>query len=145
MLLLGVTHSENTTLHVAEAIAHVPYSAAHPTVVDVDGSPQVVMIAETDHCCRRFQLMDGWLRERGLQREGKVGNADARLCASRDVVSVAIEQLTAELLVFLCTRDERCDECDAARESVTSEWRTDNRVRPPRNHAKAGNSCEFKF
>jgi aminoglycoside 3-N-acetyltransferase len=119
VLLLGVTHSENTTLHVAEAIAHVPYSVSHPTVVDVDGTPQMVMIAETDHCCRRFQLMDGWLRARGLQREGKVGNAEARLCASRDIVAVAVEQLASDPLVFLCPREEGCDECDAARESVT--------------------------
>jgi aminoglycoside 3-N-acetyltransferase len=118
VLLLGVTHSENTTLHVAEAIAHVPYSVSHPTIVEIDGTPQVVMIAETDHCCRRFRQMDGWLRARGLQQEGKVGNADARLCASRDVVSVAVEQLAAEPLVFLCPREEACEECDAARESV---------------------------
>jgi aminoglycoside 3-N-acetyltransferase len=118
VLLLGVTHSENTTLHVAEAIAHVPYSVSHPTVVDVDGTPQVVMIAETDHCCRRFRQMDNWLCRRGLQREGKSGNAEARLCTSRDIVSVAVEQLAADPLVFLCPRDEGCDECDAARESV---------------------------
>lgn len=118
VLLLGVTHSENTTLHVAEAIAQVPYSVSHPTVVEVDGVAGTVMIAETDHCCRRFRLADEWLRERGLQREGKVGNADARLCASRDVVAVALERLAADPLLFLCPAREGCEECDAARASV---------------------------
>lgn len=37
VLLLGVGHSESTTLHLAEAVACVPYSIAHPTVVVVDG------------------------------------------------------------------------------------------------------------
>src|SRR2546427_7000583 len=37
VLLLGVTHSENTTLHLAESIAGVPYSVAHPCVVEIDG------------------------------------------------------------------------------------------------------------
>src|SRR5262249_14203339 len=89
VLLLGVTHAESTTLHVAEAIAGVPYSVAHPCVVEEDGVARTVMIHETDHCCRRFDLADDWLRERGLQREGRVGNARARLYASRDVVSIA--------------------------------------------------------
>jgi len=120
VLLLGVTHSENTTLHVGEAIAGVPYSVTHPTVVNIDGVVTTVMIAETDHCCRRFDQMDRWLRERGLQREGKVGNADARLCASRDVVEVAVEKLLIDPLLFLCGGNEGCVECDAARDSVPS-------------------------
>ena len=118
VLLLGVTHSENTTLHVAEAIAHVPYSIQYPCVVEIDGVVRTIRIAETDHCCRRFQLMDGWLRERGLQREGKVGNADARLCNSRDIVTIAVEKLSVDPLAFLCPRNEDCEECNAARESV---------------------------
>jgi aminoglycoside 3-N-acetyltransferase len=120
VLLLGVTHGENTTLHVAEAIARVPYSVSHPCVVEIDGVVGTVMIAETDHCCQRFGLADEWLRECGLQREGKVGNADARLCASRDVVAVAVERLAADPLLFLCPAREGCEQCDAARASVPS-------------------------
>ncbi|MFL6248729.1 MAG: AAC(3) family N-acetyltransferase [Thermoanaerobaculia bacterium] len=118
VLLLGVTHSENTTLHVAEAIAQVPYSVEHPCVVEIDGDVRTVMIAETDHCCRRFAMMDDWLRERGLQREGRVGNAHARLCASRDIVAVAVEKLREDPLLFLCPVSEECAECAAARASV---------------------------
>jgi aminoglycoside 3-N-acetyltransferase len=62
--------------------------------------------------------LDTWLREQGLQREGKVGNTDARLCASRDVVRVAVEHPAADPLLFLCARGARCKECDAARDSV---------------------------
>jgi aminoglycoside 3-N-acetyltransferase len=119
VLLLGVGHSESTTLHLAEAIARVPYSVSHPCVVEVDGVAQTVMIPETDHCCRRFALADEWLRARGLQREGKVGNADARLADSRDIVTTAIEHLFRDPLVFLCDPQVRCDECDLARASVT--------------------------
>ncbi|MGA9521098.1 MAG: AAC(3) family N-acetyltransferase [Myxococcaceae bacterium] len=118
VLLLGVTHSENTTLHLAEALASVPYSVSHPCVVETNGVAQTVMIPETDHCCRGFSAMDEWLRHRGLQREGNVGNALARLCDSRDVVSVAIEHLTADPLVFLCQKDTGCEECDAAHVSI---------------------------
>jgi aminoglycoside 3-N-acetyltransferase len=120
VLLLGVGHSESTTLHLAEAMARVPYSVSHPCVVDVDGSEQTVMIAETDHCCRGFQRADDWLRARRLQREGKVGNADARLCDARVLVEVAVAELEADPLVFLCPRGTGCEECDSAHASVLS-------------------------
>ncbi|HEY6912612.1 MAG TPA: AAC(3) family N-acetyltransferase, partial [Myxococcales bacterium] len=57
VLLLGVGHSESTTLHLAEALAKVPYSVEHPCVVMVDGEARTIPIAETDHCCRRFEQM----------------------------------------------------------------------------------------
>jgi aminoglycoside 3-N-acetyltransferase len=118
VLLLGVGHSENTTLHVAESVAQVPYSVAHPCIVEVDGVPQRVLVPETDHCTRGFRRLDGWLAARGLQREGTVGHATARLVSSRDVVAVAVEHLAQDPLVFLCARDQRCEECDEARASV---------------------------
>jgi aminoglycoside 3-N-acetyltransferase len=121
VLLLGVTHTENTTLHLAEAIGQVPYSVSHPCVVAIDGTARRVMIPETDHCCRRFALADDWLRARGFQREGKVGNADARLCRSRDIVAVAVEHLVSDPLVFLCPPPDGCEECDAARASIRAE------------------------
>jgi aminoglycoside 3-N-acetyltransferase len=113
VLLLGVTHNEDTTLHLAEALAGVPYSVSHPTVVGAE----TVMVAETDHCCRGFRVADAWLG--ALQRRGKVGNADARLCRSRELVSVALERLAADPLVFLCARGTGCEECDAAHASVS--------------------------
>ncbi len=118
VLLLGVTHSESTMLHVAESVANVPYSVAYPCVVEVDGIPERVMIPETDHCCRGFRRMDEWLAARGLQREGQVGNANAKLVGARDIMAVAVERLAQDPLVFLCAASEGCDECDDARGSV---------------------------
>jgi len=118
ILLLGVTHCENTTLHVAEAIANVPYSVEHPCIVEVNGAPELVMIPETDHCCAGFRQLDDWLGAQGLQREGKIGNADARLCEARDVVRVAVERLRRDPLAFLCSPSAACEECDRARASI---------------------------
>ena len=112
VLLLGVTHSEDTTLHLAEDLAHVPYSVSHPTVV---GPGRIELIAETDHCCRGFRKVDAWLQN---QRSGKVGNADARLADSRELVEVALEHLKHDPLVFLCTENSGCDECDLAHASA---------------------------
>ncbi len=120
VLLLGVTHSESTTLHLAEALAGVPYSVSHPCVVEVGGVARTVMIAETDHCCRGFRIADEWLHDRGLQREAMVGNAQARLCRARDLVAAAVEHLTANPLLFLCPPGSGCEECDRAHASIVS-------------------------
>lgn len=118
VLLLGVHHSESTVLHVAEALAGVPYSVTHPCVVVVDDGPRTLDLAETDHCCRGFRRVEEPLRARGLQREGRVAGADARLADARDVVDAALGLLSADLLAFLCPPGEGCEECDAARASV---------------------------
>lgn len=118
VLLLGVTHGESTMLHVAESIANVPYAVAHPCMVEVGGVAERVMILETDHCCRGFTRMDEWLDARGLQREGKVASANAKLADARDVVAVAVQKLREDPLVFLCAPSEGCEECDEARTSA---------------------------
>jgi aminoglycoside 3-N-acetyltransferase len=118
VLLLGVGHSEDTTLHLAESLAPVPYSVAHPCVVVVDGQPRTVLVPETDHCCAGFCQADDWLRARGLQREGRVGRADARLVDAAALVATALEHLRRDPLVFLCPPDRACAECGEARASV---------------------------
>ncbi len=118
ILLLGVTHGENTSLHLAESMAQVPYSVEHPCVVEVDGRAETIMIAETDHCCENFSLMDTWLAGSQIQREGKVGHASAKLCQAKPLVDLAIERLKREPLLFLCAPDAGCEECDLARASI---------------------------
>jgi aminoglycoside 3-N-acetyltransferase len=118
VLLLGVDHSESTVMHVAECLAGVPYFVEHPCVVEVGGVAQRVMVRETDHCCRGFRKMDGWLAARGLQREGRVGSAPAKLFEARDAVAIAVERLRLDPLIFLCPPGDGCGECTAARASL---------------------------
>lgn len=121
VLLLGVGHDADTTLHLAEILAGVPYrSPAHCTVLK-DGRPVRIDYGENDHCCARFALADDWLRARGLQSEGPVGHAHARLARARDIVRVALEHLAGDLLVFLHPPSEGCGECDDARRSAARE------------------------
>jgi aminoglycoside N3'-acetyltransferase len=118
ILLLGVGHDANTTVHLAECLAGVPYRRRHHYTVLRDGRPQRIDYDEIDHCCQRFALADDWLRERRLQRDGQVGHVVARLVRARDVVGVVLERLTADPLIFLHARAEDCAECDEARDSV---------------------------
>ena len=111
VLLLGVNHDADTTIHVAELLAGVPYRNAHHITVVENGRPVRIEYGENDHCCARFSLADGWLCDRGLQREGTVGHAHARLARSRDIVAVVREQLAQDPLLFLHPRGE-CADCD---------------------------------
>ena len=112
VLLLGVGHDADTTVHVAESLAGVRYRARKHVVLLKDGKPTRFDYWEIDHCCQKFNLVDRWLDEKGLQSRGKVGNAEARLVRSRDVVAVVLERLNANETVFLHPKglDSECDE-----------------------------------
>jgi aminoglycoside N3'-acetyltransferase len=69
VLLLGVGHDADTTLHLAELLAGVPYRVPKHCTVLRDGRPVRVDYGENDHCCERFALADGWLREARLQTQ----------------------------------------------------------------------------
>lgn len=117
VLLLGVGHDGNTTIHLAEELAPVRYRLEKSAMVLRDGTPTRVEYGEIDHCCENFALMDQWLGDR--QRRGRVGHGAARLIRSRDVVRVAVERLRENETAFLHPLGVDA-ECDAARASLES-------------------------
>ena len=65
VLLIGVGHDANTTIHLGELLAGVRYRRpAHATVLR-GGQPVRVDYGENDCCCARFALVDGWLDAEG--------------------------------------------------------------------------------
>lgn len=118
VLLLGVGHDANTTIHLAEILGGAPYRVNKYCTIARAGQAVRIEYGENDHCCQRFALVDEWLRDRGLQTEGPVGHAHARLMRARDVVTVVGEKLADDPLVFLHPPDAGCEECDEARRSV---------------------------
>jgi aminoglycoside 3-N-acetyltransferase len=118
VLLLGVEHDSDTTLHLAELLANVPYRVPRSCTVLRDGRAVRIDYGENDHCCARFALADDWLRARGLQAEGPVGHALARLARARDIVSVSVAQLARDPLLFLHPLSAGCADCDEARQGI---------------------------
>ena len=112
VLLLGIGHEADTTIHLAESLAEVRYRHDKYVTVVENGRPVRFDYKEIDHCCRNFAMVDGWLDARRQQRHGTIGHGEARLSQSRDVVTVAREQLRANETVFLHPMgvDEDCDE-----------------------------------
>ena len=119
VLLLGVGHDANTTIHLAENLAGVRYGVAKYAVVTDQGRPTRVDYLEIDHCCTNFAQMDDWLDSRSQQPRGRVGNAEARLANSRDIVAAALAELRRSETVFLHAVGA-CDECDLARGAIPS-------------------------
>ena len=117
VLLLGVGHDGNTTLHLAENLAGVRYRKRAMATVLLEGRVTRCHYAEVDHCCENFQLMDGWLDRAGLQHRAPVGYGEARLARSRDLVRVAMVHLRQNETVFLHPPGV-CGECDEARASL---------------------------
>ncbi len=122
VLLLGVGHDGNTTVHLAEYTAGVRYRLPKTLTVLKDGRPTTIAYAEIDHCCANFARMDDWLEQAGKMRRGRIGHGEARLMNAADVVDIAVAHLSADETAFLHPPgiDE---ECDAARASIPTERR----------------------
>lgn len=120
VLLLGVGHEADTSLHLAELIAEVPYGVPRHCMVLQDGKRVRIDYLENDHCCRRFALADDWLRARGLQSEGPVGHGTARLARARDIVDLAVDAMHREPTIFLHGSGEGCADCDEVRLSIAN-------------------------
>jgi aminoglycoside N3'-acetyltransferase len=116
VLLLGVGHDANTTIHLSEYLAGVRYRRKKHLMVLQDGEITRLEYGEIDHCCQNFNLVDGWLDARGLQRRGRVGQAEARLICARDIVETVVERLRRRETTFLHPFgvDEECDEARAS-------------------------------
>lgn len=116
ILLLGVGQDSNTTVHLAENLAGVRYRRDKYLTLLQEGVPARFDYREIDHCCQNFALVDGWLDDRGLQRYGNVGHAEARLANARDIVAVVTEHLKANETIFLHPEgiDEECDDAWAS-------------------------------
>lgn len=116
VLLLGIDHTSNTTIHLAEHLAGVRYRRPKHLTVLQDGVPSRFEYGEIDHCCERFALVDGWLDEAGLQRRGVVGRGQARLAPAQALVDVVVQRLRAAETTFLhpLGTDRQCDEARAS-------------------------------
>lgn len=93
VLLLGVGHDANTTIHLAENLAGARYLRPKYLTVLQEGAPTRYHYRELDHCCEKFALLDDCLERDGRQRRGIVGHSQARLARSRHVVTAALELL----------------------------------------------------
>jgi aminoglycoside 3-N-acetyltransferase len=131
VLLIGVNHNRNTSLHLAETLANVPYRLCDRVPVYLHGRIVWQEVWSRAVCGEGFTVVDPILDARGLQVHGLVGQAHARFMRQRAVVGIGVELLRENPLALLCPPGS-CVDCDIARDLPCQPdglypWRSDGR------------------
>ncbi len=115
ILLIGVDHSVNLSLHLAEMWANVPYihrtseiPVALETLATMRGMPG---------CRNGYEKIAPLLRQSRIGRQGYIGNAPSQLQRQRYVVSLAVAMLQGRGSLLLCD-DPQCTDCAYARKML---------------------------
>ncbi len=120
ILQLGVTHTTNSMIHVAEEIIGVPYLDRQRQVgVKTPRGKVVRKWIRRPGCSRGFDAVDEPLRENGHIRETMIGGCRARLMSARALVDAAIELLRSDPEALLCNRPD-CGNCAEARAMIAA-------------------------
>jgi aminoglycoside N3'-acetyltransferase len=124
VLLLGVDHDANTTIHLAECLLDMPHLRVlpdrYPTVSSA-GQRQWRPVLKTTKCSDGFVKLGPELARAGVVRHGRVGAAACHHVRSRDVVRVAVALLRSEPTALLCD-DPECVHCPSSRAALAG-WK----------------------
>ena len=124
VLLLGVGHVANTTIHVGEFRAgagylDIPFDPSWPSAaaIAIGGTqPRRVAYERFPGCSRAFGAVEGALRAAGTVRDGRIGRANSQLVPGSAVIEATVATLEDDPAGLLCT-DPRCYRCPRAREA----------------------------
>ena len=125
ILLLGVKHDTDSSMHVGEAYAEVPYrgvpfdpSWSRTAKVRTPAEEIVVLdLHDEPGCSTGFGIIEMPLREKGMIRDFKIDRAKCQLVKGRDVIETTVEILKQRMDALLCA-NARCLFCPRAREKV---------------------------
>jgi aminoglycoside 3-N-acetyltransferase len=105
ILLLGVSHNSNTTFHLVEELVGVPYHIqpgfVPAQVVEHDQARTVHLMLHRYGPARDFGRMEPLFCERGIQRDGQIGNARVRLVDARRMVALTSQALRQDPAILL--------------------------------------------
>lgn len=108
ILLIGVDNKVNSTLHIAEVLAKVPYlhipvyGGERAKILKDDGTIEIVDLDETPGHSKNFIKLDPILIERNILHKGKIGLADSYFMKADKLLEVACEELKKDPFLFLC-------------------------------------------
>jgi len=110
VVLLGVDHTVNTSIHYAERLAgrqgFMRWALTPEGVVECPGFPG---------CSQGFQALEPDLE--GVSRSVYVGQVAIRAIALTDLVERVLSRLTEDPLALLCSSDS-CSRCQATRRAI---------------------------
>jgi len=112
VVMIGVGHESNTSLHLAEVWADVPYVHRSVRVKTVQGE-WVEMLGSAE-CSDGFTRIEPVLRQARILHSGPVGDAPSKFMRVREMVSMAVSMLQGAADALLCD-DPNCPWCKVAR------------------------------
>lgn len=115
ILLLGVGHERNSTIHVAETFVGLPYRTGTRRVLvrEPDGGVREVE-ASAVGCGKGFPALEPLADAKGVLVRGCVGEAPAQLMRGEAILEVALDALEANPGFLLCDEPD-CWWCPEAR------------------------------
>ncbi len=122
VLLLGLDHTVNTSIHYAEKLAgrkqFVRWAVLPDRVIECPGFPGD---------SAGFEAIAPYLT--GITRRVKAGEAVIQAMPLRPLIQVATERIKADPLALLCERED-CLRCNAVRQSVAAKEAAGGQVEP---------------
>ncbi len=108
ILLIGVGHEVNTTFHLVEETVGVPYhmqpGLVAAQVIERGRARTIHLMLHRYGSPREFGRLELALRERGIQRDGQIGQAHVRLVDAGRMVDLACQALRQDPAILLASR-----------------------------------------
>jgi len=123
ILLVGVTQTANSIIHVGESHARVRkfwWNDGEPPQVRTkmpDGSMAELPLDCSSSCSAAFNAVEGPMRDQGLIRDLHVGNAISYLMRGSDAIATVVDMIRQRPDVLFCTRHD-CRPCRLGRIAV---------------------------
>jgi len=122
VLLIGVGHVANTTVHIGEAYAGLPKGSWFDVLPSVkvkmpDGSVRQHQLDTSPSCSAAFGAVELALRQREKVRDARVADCLLQLARGADVVNTVREMIEAKPDVLLCTKPD-CKPCQGTRRNL---------------------------
>lgn len=122
IVLIGAGQEVNSSLHLAEIWADVPY--IHRTVRVKTGEDHWTVMQGSPECSEGFHRIESVLRQARILHRGQVGAAPAQLMRLRETVSMAVMMLRGAGDSLLCD-DPNCPWCQVARKYTAESTHVD--------------------
>ena len=122
ILLIGVSHDRNSTIHIGEAYANVPYldiaSINKPKYMTIyTPKPMVVELKMPPGCSRGFNKIESVFKENNVVEYLSIGSCLIQWVKSQDVIDITVRVLNEDPGYLLC-EDKDCVHCTQARKSL---------------------------
>ncbi len=118
VVLLGVSHTSDTVLHLPHYLAGLPFyeERRDVDVAGPDGSWRKVSVLHPGRS-HAFDNIDPHLAAKGVERRVMIGAAMVRCAKARDIIETAMEALKSNPTLLLCDSPE-CRYCSYTRSAL---------------------------